>query len=307
MILGICADKRSPGVTTAAVALSVVWLGERILLEADPSGGDLVLRLRDPKGETLPTDGSVTSLAADAREALPAGALARYARQSSLGFPVLVAPLSAEGFEPMAQLWQRIATDARLWPGTVISDLGRLQLRHATSPLAAVATAVVLLTRADTVEDLFHVRHRAHELAGRLGQGPHGRSPLTVVVVAPARSAHERVAQVQHALAAQASTSTIPVAGYLAEDRRAVETLRSGVLTKKLLGSDLLRSAQQLAATLTAWFPEVVAEPTTAEPAVNRAHPPAAGSPRAGGPRRRVGEQVRAETPTNAAPGGALR
>lgn len=261
MILTICSDKGSPGVSTAAVALSVMWPGERVLLEADPSGGDLSLRLRTPQGENLPLDRSVTSVAADAREGLPAGALARYAQLTSLGFPVLLGPMSAEGFEPMARLWPQVAAAAHAWPGTVIADLGRLQLRHASSPVAAAATTVLLLTRAATSEDLFHVRQRAHELAGRLGQGPYGRSPLVVAVVAGSRAAPGRVAQVQQALGAQATTSTVPVAGFIAYDDKAAEALRDGLVTKRLLGSDLLKSAKELAQTLTSWFPELVGMP----------------------------------------------
>lgn len=261
MILTVCSDKGSPGVSTAAVALSVMWPGDRVLLEADPSGGDLSLRLRTPHGENLPLDRSVTSVAADAREGLPAGALARYAQLTSLGFPVLLGPMSAEGFEPMARLWPQIAAAAHAWPGTVIADLGRLQLRHASSPVAAAATTVLLLTRAATSEDLFHVRQRAHELAGRLGQGPYRRSPLVVAVVAGSRAAHGRVAQVQQALAAQATTSTVPVAGFIAHDDKAAEALRDGLVTKRLLGSDLLKSARELAQTLTSWFPELVGMP----------------------------------------------
>ena len=262
MILTICSDKRSPGVTTAAVALSVMWPGERVLMEADPSGGDLALRLRTLQGENLLLDRSVTSLAADAREGLPPGALARYAQPTSLGFSVLLGPMSAEGFEPMARLWPQVAAAAHAWPGTVFADLGRLQLRHASSPVAAASTTVLLLTRAGTSEDLFHVRQRAHELAARLGQGPHGHSPLVVAVIASSRSARERISQVQQALAAQATTSTIPVVGFLAYDERAVDALREGLLTKRLLGSDLLKSVKDLAQTLTGWFPELAGVPT---------------------------------------------
>jgi hypothetical protein len=262
VILTICSDKGSPGVTTAATALSVMWPSERVLLEADPSGGDLSLRLRTPQGENLPLDRSVTSVAADAREGLPPGALARYAQQTSLGFPVLLGPMSAEGFEAMSRLWPQVAAAAHAWPGTVIADLGRLQLRHASSPVAAASTTVLLLTRASTSEDLFHVRQRAHELAARLGQGPHGRSPLVVAVVAPSRGAHGQVGQVQQALAAQPTTSTIPVAGFVAYEEKAVVALRDGVVTKRLLGSDLLKSAKELAETLTGWFPELAGMPT---------------------------------------------
>lgn len=281
MILSICADKRSPGVTTTAVALSVMWPGERVLLEADPSGGDLSLRLRTPQGEHVPPDRSVTSLAADAREGLPAGALARYALHTSLAFPVLLAPMSAEGFEPMARLWPQVAAAAHAWPGTVIADLGRLQLRHASSPVAAASTTVLLLTRADTSEELFHVRQRAHELAARLGQGPHGRSPLVVAVLAPPRQARAQAGEVQQALAAQATTSTIPVIGCVAHDERAVEALRVGELTKRLLGSALLKSARELAETLTRWFPELIGLPTP--PVVPTPAPPVVPKPSAHG------------------------
>jgi hypothetical protein len=276
VILTICSDKGAPGVTTAATALSVMWPGERVLLEADPSGGDLSLRLRTPHGENLPLDRSVTSVAADAREGLPAGAFARYAQQTSLGFPVLLGPMSAEGFEPMSRLWPQVAAAAHAWPGTVIADLGRLQLRHASSPVAAASTTVLLLTRASTSEDLFHVRLRAHEMAARLGQGPHGRSPLVVAVVAASRSAREQVGQVQQALAAQATTSTIPVAGFVAYEEKAVAALRDGVLTKRLLGSDLLKSAKELTQRLTGWFPELSGMPIPASPAAGpgRHHPP---------------------------------
>lgn len=261
MILAVCADKGAPGVTTAAVALSLVWPSERVLLEADPSGGDLALRLRDPSGGVLAVDRGVTALAADARDGIPAGALTQYAQPTSLGFPVLAGPMSAEGFEPIARLWPQVAAAAHGWPGTVIADLGRLQVGHASSPLAATATTVLLLTRADTSEALFHTRQRAHELAARLERGSLGRSPLVVAVVTSPRGVRQREAALQRALAAQATTSTIPVLGVLVEDSRAVDGLRSGQLTKRLLSCDLLSSAKSLAQALLGWFPELAGTP----------------------------------------------
>lgn len=288
MILTICADKGSPGVTTTATALAAVWPDPRVLLEADPSGGDLALRLRSPQDGELAVSPTVTSLAADAREGIAAGALARYAQRTALGFPVLVGPSTAEGMEPMARLWPLVAEAAASWPGTVIADLGRLQLHHAASPLAAAATTVVLVTRAATREDLYHVRERASELAARLGQGPHGRSPLAVVVGCPSAQARAATAQIRHALASRAATSTIPVAGAIAVDRRAVEALR-GMPNRRLFGSDLLRSAATVAQTLLGWFPELLDETDTAQvsprPWDVRDHSgadPIAGSPLAG-------------------------
>ncbi len=46
MIVSVCADKGAAGVTTLATVLAMVWPTERVLLEADCSGGDLAFRLR---------------------------------------------------------------------------------------------------------------------------------------------------------------------------------------------------------------------------------------------------------------------
>jgi hypothetical protein len=260
MILAVCADKGSPGVTTLATALGVVWPIDRVVLEADPSGGDLAFRLRSPRGQFLEPNRSVLDVAADAREGLPAGALARYAELTSLGVPVLKGRLSPEAFAPMARLWPRVATEAHSWPGTVIADLGRLQPGNAAGPVAGQATAVLLVTRL-RVEALYRVRDRAAELAARLGQGHYGRSPLAVVVVCPPRSHSSAVRQVQQVLAVEGPTSTIPVAGFVAEDPRGVETLWSPQPSKRLLGTELMRSVHTLAETLLAWWPQFHAGP----------------------------------------------
>ena len=107
----------------------VVWPVERVLLEADPSGGDLAFRLRY-SARAVKLDrrtAACSSLAADAREGLAAGALARYAQPTNLGVPVLKWRRAGGGRStPMARLWPKVAAEAHAWPGTVIADLGRL-------------------------------------------------------------------------------------------------------------------------------------------------------------------------------------
>ena len=255
MILAVCADKGSPGVTTLATALGVVWPVDRVVLEADPSGGDLAFRLRSPRGQFLDPNRSVLDVAADAREGLPPGALARYAEPTSLGAPVLKGRLSPEAFAPMARLWPQVAAEAHSWPGTVIADLGRLQPGNAAGPVAGQATAVLLVTRLG-VEALYRVRERAGELAARLGQGHHGRSPLAVVVVCPPRNHRDAMRQVQQVLAVEGPTSTIPVAGFVAEDARGVEALWSAEPSRRLLGTELMRSVHGLAERLLGWWPQ---------------------------------------------------
>ena len=44
MIVAVGADKGAPGVTTAALALGMVWPTDRVVLDADPSGADLPFR-----------------------------------------------------------------------------------------------------------------------------------------------------------------------------------------------------------------------------------------------------------------------
>ena len=46
MIVSVCADKGSPGVTTLATVLGLVWPGPRAVVEADTAGSDLSFRLR---------------------------------------------------------------------------------------------------------------------------------------------------------------------------------------------------------------------------------------------------------------------
>jgi len=50
-LIALCADKGSPGVTTAALALAVTWPCPVAVAEVDPSGGDLALGLTDGRGQ----------------------------------------------------------------------------------------------------------------------------------------------------------------------------------------------------------------------------------------------------------------
>ena len=78
MIVTLCSDKGSPGVTTLAVALGLVWPVPRLVLEADPAGGDLAFRMRHTDGGgPLNPDPSAATLAAAVRAGLAHGWPAR--------------------------------------------------------------------------------------------------------------------------------------------------------------------------------------------------------------------------------------
>lgn len=255
MIVGVCADKGSPGVTTLATALAIAWPGRRLLLEADPSGGDLAFRARAAAtGELLADRPGLLTLAADARGALPAEVLPHYAQATAWGVPVVVGPPGAQSYTPVRALWPAVAQVAAAWPGTVIADLGRLQPGNPAVSLARAATAVLVLAEV-SVEGLYHLRERVNELAHVLGDPTRSHNPVAVVVAAGRKDAGSAVRQVTHLL--QAGGSPIPVAGVAAVDPVAAQQLREGQLSKRAAAGDLLTGARELAATVCAWWPQL--------------------------------------------------
>lgn len=256
MIVAVCADKGSPGVTTLATALGMAWPGRRLLLEADPGGGDLAFWARHADtGGLLADKPGLLALAADARTGLPAEVLPRYAQPTTWGVPVVVGPPSAQAYAPMRALWPAVAEVTAGWPGTVIADLGRSQPGNPAVAVARAATAVLVLTRV-SVGDLYHLRERVNELAHTLGDPSRSQHPVAVVVAAPRKEASAAVRQVTHML--QAAGSPIPVAGVAAVDPAGAGQLRSGTVSKRVSGGDLVKSAQELAATLGSWWPHLL-------------------------------------------------
>lgn len=257
MIIAVCSDKGAPGVTTLATVLGLVWPGAATVVEADPSGGDLTFRLRSeltPGQEFLHTEPSVITLAADARTGLTGGNVARYGQRSTLGVGVIPGPLRAERTTSLRPLWPTVAQQLAQSPDTVIADLGRVQPGHAAWSVAQAATAVLVLARPDP-EGLYHLRERAAELAHDLGHDGPDRNPVAVVMLAEVKQRREVLAQAAYML--EAAGLPIPVAGWMAEDRPAVDALRAGEVTRSLRDSPLLRSVAELAEAITHLWPQL--------------------------------------------------
>ena len=282
MIVSVCADKGAPGVTTLSTVLAMVWPTERVLLEADCSGGDLPFRLRHADGDRLlDPQPSVLALAADARGTLPTGGLLHYAQLSTLGMPVIPGALTAEAFTPMARLWPQVAQAAADWGGTAIADLGRCQPGDPALPVADASTAVLLLTRPD-LEGLYHLRERVTALTAILPERTGARHPIAVVVRArPGREGKAAIGQVRQLL--DACGSPVPVVGLFAQDPDGAAGLRAGQLSRRLLGSELVRSGRALADTVLSWWPQLLtvttAAPTTTSPLTSPVAGPSAAAP----------------------------
>lgn len=256
MIVTVCADKGAPGVSWASVALAMVWPGERVLVEADVSGGDAALRLTTADGALLPRQPTIRSLCVDARSGI-VPSLSPYCVQTSLSFPVIPATdMGSDAFRLIARQWPTVASSLQQWHGTAVVDVGRLQEETASGSLAA-ASEVVLLVGRPTPEGLHQLGERAHALTTRLREGRRDGAPVAIVLVCPAREKAAGLRALRDRLAADPLTANVRVAGSIAFDPLAVELLRRGTVTKKLGSSELLKSAGEVVNTLLTSWPQL--------------------------------------------------
>jgi hypothetical protein len=115
MLLALCSDKGSPGVTTSALAIASAWEEPSIVVEADPAGGDLGIRLR-PAGSPLPEAPTMLSLAAAARADKNRDLLARHTQPLNSRVAVVPGALRHEqmtktaDWTPVAEALQRSAS-----------------------------------------------------------------------------------------------------------------------------------------------------------------------------------------------------
>lgn len=163
MLVSVLSVKGSPGVTTLAVALAARWPApaRALVVEADPSGGDLALRF------SLPSTPGLVSLAAAARRAGDADLVWRHSRGLPGGLLVIAAPpdadqaraaLSALAPDPAGGVGVlRTAADQ---PGTaVVVDCGRVDPGSPALSIVRCSDVVVLLSRA-RADDLAHLPRR---------------------------------------------------------------------------------------------------------------------------------------------------
>lgn len=255
MIVAVCAGKGSPGVTTLATALAFAWPGERVLLEADVSGGDLAFRARRPDAdEFLPPQPTVLDLAAAARLQLAPDALPTYALATSWGFPIIQGPPSHAAYAPLKGLWAGVAREASGWSGTVFADLGRLQPGHPGIAIARAADVVLVLGRAD-VGGLHHLREHVLAVSAAVGDPSHTRHPVCAVVRCADRAQRQAARQAAHVLSL--AGSPVPVLGVFTDDPATAALLNEGRVTRRLVGSRLLGSTSQLVRSILTTCPQL--------------------------------------------------
>jgi hypothetical protein len=190
--------KGSPGATTFALALGVVWPSPVVLVEADPAGGDLGGRFGAPDTPGL------ASLVVQARHEDGPGLWQAHAHRLDVGADVVVAPASG---------WQAHAAVTRLaeqpMPRSdvdVILDVGRLYEASPAWVLAAAADAILVVSGTD-VASLDHTAALTSQHAER--------DRMSVVLVGDTR----------FTLAELVEVFGVPVAVIVPADRRTAAVL----------------------------------------------------------------------------------
>jgi Mrp family chromosome partitioning ATPase len=167
VLVGVGSVKGSPGVTTVALGLASVWPGRSVLLvEADPSGGDVGLWRR------LGSDPGLVSLAGAARRGPPDDVdVLDHAHELGTGLWVVPGPAAAG----QARAAVHLLTDRPgLLPAVgerfdaVIVDLGRLDPASPARGLLPAVDVLVLAGRG-TVAELTHLASAAPDLADGAG------------------------------------------------------------------------------------------------------------------------------------------
>ncbi|MGW3508094.1 hypothetical protein [Streptomyces sp. NPDC000994] len=256
-LIALAADKGSPGVTTAAVALAAVWPPRVLLAETDPAGGDLVYRSAAAHGGPLNPNVGMLSIAATARRGLVPDQLWDHVQPLSGGLEVLVGLGIAEQAAGLAGLWPTLGhafaslADSPNAPADVIADCGRISGDTPAVELFPHASLVLLISRTEP-EAIARVRDRAAALSTKLHGGPRGAASLAtpvvgVVLVADPNTAGKVSGQVNDMLV-HAQTGA-RVVGTIADDPAGADQLagrRRGRLDKSLL----IRSARKVTADL---------------------------------------------------------
>lgn len=166
--------KGSPGVSTCAVALASVWPDPRWtpVIEADPAGGDLVLRCG------LNREPGLASLVSDRRgDDIPM--VAEHCQRLGVGVDVVGGPVDATEAATAVTLWAQQAS-SRMGGGAgtvLLVDGGRLAVSSPIWPVVSIAD-LVLLVLAPRLDAAGHARGAVASLQAR--RGAQGRVGLVL-------------------------------------------------------------------------------------------------------------------------------
>lgn len=250
MLVAICSDKGSPGVTTTALVLASAWPSPAVVVEADQAGGDLAIRLRHGRGTPFPEAPTVLTVATAARVSRTPDLVGRYAHEFTKSVSVVPGTVFAEQVGGIGD-WAPLADALACSEVPVFVDLGRLHSGSRLMSVAARADVVVLVGRPDP-GSVIRMRERLSRLAPDLG-AMRGTPPrLFPILVTPNRHGQGDVADLRAILDTTPAKPFVVGSAFLAMDPVAVRRLELGEEpTGRLARTTLMRSGRAAAEILT--------------------------------------------------------
>jgi len=156
----VMSAKGAPGATTTAMLLASLWPSDTVLVDADPMGGDVALRLLGEHGSPLDPDRGLLSLLPSARRGMTPEMVRDHAQVAVGGQSVVAGLPGPEQALAVAPLWPQLADAFASVPDAdVIVDVGQMTSRSPHVSLVETADAVVLVYR-PTAWSAVHTRRR---------------------------------------------------------------------------------------------------------------------------------------------------
>ncbi len=235
-LICFASQKGSPGATATALAVAAALRlpdgRQKLLVEADSTGGTLAIRYR------LPVEPGLLTLAAAVRSGPAQDGLWHHTQELPGGLRVVVSPDGPEQVHAAMAASGAILGQflAGLDNVDVLCDVGRLSPDSPVQAFVASASAVLMVARPNAEQlqpaarRMMMLRTQVHNVGWVLvGEKPYGAAEVE-------------------------STYGFPVVGVMADDPRSVLRLENGVVTKKIRRSPFVRSATTLANTLADWL-----------------------------------------------------
>ena len=254
MLFAICADRGAPGSTTAALALASARGLPAMVVEADPYGGDLALRLKPDGKHPLAATPTVLSVAAGRsaqRRHVPTSTSMRQldlwrSGSHELSERVRVVPGFMNAEQGASVAWPALASVLRSQTVPVFADVGRIHTGSPSMPILTAADAVIAVCRGD-MGSVHHMIERLEALAPAVAEKA-GRTPMFLpMVVAPRQHGSQLAEAVSQLLGTSAVGPAVRYVGWLAWDPAGCALLEDGgdPWEKPLRKSPLMTSARK--------------------------------------------------------------
>lgn len=255
-LISVMSAKGAPGATTTSMLLANLWPAPSILVDADPLGGDVALRLPGEHGPLNPDQGLMSLLPA-ARRGLEPQTVVAHAQTALGGQQVLAGLPGPEQAVAAAPLWPSLAQAFARVPGVdVFADVGQVSSRAQHLAMLEHAAALLCVYR-PTAWSAIHTRRRLESLEDQLRER---RVRVGIACVATPADAPDVAAAAQ---SITSGLSWITDYGVVADDPATVVIYEGGEVFRPER-SLLARSGHTLARRLYADLAAVVAAPEAA-------------------------------------------